>query len=160
MSQPRSKSFIGSYKEESTDEESSDSEPEIRVCCSDSEPLSDFVPERRYSTDGDYECSDQQDIETEDESSDDEEEKNAFGNKPTFSTESVLSAEDSIAQQNIFDRLPLSESNKQLFYKWLLSEHRKDVETRAESDGDVEQSDDEGEEEAVHPSQADGHSAP
>jgi len=61
--------------------------------------------------------------------SDDEEQEvwqNGFSStrKPKFSTESILTARDVGTQQMIFDRLPLSQSNKAIFFKWLLEEEK------------------------------------
>lgn len=59
--------------------------------------------------------------------SDDEDQsvwQNGFSSvrKPKFSTESILTSQDVATQQMIFDRLPLSQSDKAKFYKWLLEE--------------------------------------
>ena len=161
----RTTRYTGSYVEPESDEFSSVSGgEEVRCLNSDSEPLSDFVPEKRYSTDEDYEPSDQKDIETEDESDEEEEEEKedgSFGTSPKFSTKGALSALDVATQQMIFDRLPLSKSNKATFFKWLTEEYAKeqeDAETRDGSDGDGEQEGSlSGEEEAVLGEEVDGH---
>jgi len=47
--------------------------------------------------------------------------QNGFtGRAATFSTESKLTAEDRGTQQMLFDRLPLSKSDRALFYSWLV----------------------------------------
>lgn len=64
--------------------------------------------------------------------------------KPKFSTTSTLTAQDVGTQQMIFDRLPLSQSNRAIFFKWLLEEERKkndvatDLPTSGSSQGDDE----------------------
>ncbi len=45
--------------------------------------------------------------------------------KPKFSTKSILSSQDVVTQQMIFNRLPLSQSNRAIFFKWLLAEEKK-----------------------------------
>jgi hypothetical protein len=42
---------------------------------------------------------------------------------PKFSDTSELNAQDHATQQMIFDRLPLSKSNRAEFYKWLTEEY-------------------------------------
>lgn len=79
-----------------------------------------------------------------------------FGNKPTFSNVSVLTCDDVATQQMIFDRLPLSKINKQLFYKWLLEEHDKHGTV---SDDGADQGDDEGKQGEVQQPEVDGQRA-
>lgn len=44
--------------------------------------------------------------------------------RATYSDTSTLTGDDSGIQQSIFDRLPLSQSNRREFYDWLLKEHQ------------------------------------
>jgi len=79
------------------------------------------------------------------------------GNKATFSTESVLTAADRATQQMIFDRLPLSKSKRQEFYKWLLGEHDRERRSGAVADDGAGEDDDEGNQGSVQQQEVDGH---
>jgi hypothetical protein len=60
------------------------------------------------------------------------------GGRIVYGTESGLTAEDRGTQQSIFDRLPLSQSNRSLFFNWLTTEYTQEQELlrRQEQGGD------------------------
>lgn len=117
----RTKTFSGSYKE--YDLSSSDDDADLGGILSDGEPPLSPYKGDHYSEDEDYEPPSDESSTEEDTDLSDEDGVFSGGNA-SFSQGSIIELGDAIHQE-IFDRLPISQTNRALLYKWILEEEEK-----------------------------------